>query len=411
VQNVLGGNEEGKKMIYLDHAATTPIDKDVQKEIARSLSEVWGNPSSIYAKGREAKQAVFESREKIAKILGAENPTEIIFTSGATESNNLAIKGTVFYASKVLGVKPHIIVSSIEHHCVLDTAKYLEKYFDVEVTYLPVSNEGLVAPKDIYNSIKDNTILVSIMHGNNEVGAIEPIGEISKVIKRAKEERNGDLPLYFHSDAVQAFQYNESDVSELGVDLLSLTGHKFYGPKGVGLLYVHRGTKILPQQQGGAQERGLRAGTENVPYIVGMAVAMEKAKSEMAKSIKTVTDLRDYLEERIIKEIPEVELLGPKDKAARLPHITSVIFKRIEGESILIKLDMEGIAASSGSACTSGSLEPSHVTKAMGYGDMEAHGAVRFSLGKLNKKEDIDKLMEVLPEIVESLRAMSPIKE
>jgi cysteine desulfurase len=398
-------------MIYFDHAATTPCSKVVIDAMQPYFSEKFGNPSSIYAVGREAREAITESRETVAKLLGAQKSSEIIFTSGATESNNLALKGVAFYASQVLGIKPHIIASSVEHHCVLDTAKYLSKYFDFEVTFLPVNKEGLVNPKDVTSAIKDNTVIVSVMYGNNEMGALQPIAKIGEAVKEARESRKTDTPIYFHTDAVQAFQYFDCNVDDLGVDLLSLTGHKFYGPKGVGLMYVRNGVKLLPQQQGGAQERGVRAGTENVPYIIGMAKAMLDADKNRKTNYKEISELSDYLITRITKEIPEVELLGPKENKDRLPHIVSLIFKRIEGESILINLDMKGISASSGSACTSGSLEPSHVTKAMGYGDMEAHGAVRFSLGKLNKKEDVDKLMEILPSVAEKLRAISPIKE
>jgi cysteine desulfurase len=398
-------------MIYFDHAATTPCSKEVIDAMRPYFSEKFGNPSSIYAVGREAREAITESRETVAKLLGAQKSSEIIFTSGATESNNLALKGVAFYASQVLGIKPHIIASSVEHHCVLDTAKYLSKYFDFEVTFLPVNKEGLVNPKDVTSAIKDNTVIVSVMYGNNEMGALQPIAKIGEAVKEARESRKTDTPIYFHTDAVQAFQYFDCNVDDLAVDLLSLTGHKFYGPKGVGLMYVRNGVKLLPQQQGGAQERGVRAGTENVPYIIGMVKAMFDADKNRKTNYKEISELRDYLITRITKEIPEVELLGPKENKDRLPHIVSLIFKRIEGESILINLDMKGISASSGSACTSGSLEPSHVTKAMGYGDMEAHGAVRFSLGKLNKKEDVDKLMEILPSVAEKLRAISPIKE
>lgn len=401
-------------MIYFDHAATTPCLDEVVKAMEPYFSEKFGNPSSIYDIGREAKTAVEDAREKIAALLGAKRPQEIIFTSGATESNSLAIKGVAFYASQSLKIKPHIIVSSIEHHCVLDTAKYLEQNFGFEVTYLPVNKEGLVDPKDIEKSIKENTVIVSVMYGNNEVGAIEPIVEIGESVikvKRSREKVDNKIPLVFHTDAVQAFQYLDCDVDKLGVDMLSLTAHKFYGPKGVGLLYVRSGVKFLPQQQGGAQERKLRAGTENVPYIIGMAEAMAEADANRAKSKGEIQKLTNYLIKKITKAIPEAELVGPKNEAKRLPHIASFLFKRVEGESILINLDMNGFAASSGSACTSGSLEPSHVTAAMGYSDMEAHGAVRFSLGKLNKKEDIDKLMEILPGIIEKLRTMSPIKD
>lgn len=398
-------------MIYLDNAATTPVSKEVLDAMMPYLSEKFGNPSSIYALGREAKDAVNESRETVAKLLGA-SPSEIIFTSGATESNNLALKGVCQSAANILRATPHVIVSSIEHHCVLDSAKYLTKSYGVDVTYLPVNKEGLVNPEDVREAIRDNTALISVMNGNNEMGAIEPIAEIGKLVQKAKEERkkNGNaLPLVFHTDAVQAFQYLDTNVDKLGLDMLSLTAHKFYGPKGVGLLYVRKGTKFSPQQQGGAQERNLRAGTENVPYIVGMAKAMRLAAEHRSEARDRITELRDYLIGRM-KEVSDADLIGPKNPDQHLPHIASFLFKRIEGESILINLDLLGIAASSGSACTSGSLEPSHVTKAMGYGDMEAHGATRFSLGKMNTKADIDELMKHLPGIVEKLRAMSPIK-
>lgn len=400
-------------MIYFDHAATTPVGDKVFEAMKPYFSEKFGNPSSIYRLGREANEVLIKAREEIAELIGAEKSREIIFTSGATESNNLALKGVYFYWTQVAKITPHIIVSAVEHHCVLDTAKYLEKNFGAEVTYLAVNEEGLVNPEDIWTAVKENTILVSVMSGNNENGAVEPteeIGEILGKIRAQRYEKHNKTPLYFHTDAVQAFQYLDTDVNELGVDLLSLTGHKFYGPKGVGLLYVRTGTKYLAQQQGGAQERNMRAGTENVPYIVGMAEAMKIADKNREEYSKYITDLRDYLIKRITTEIPEVDLIGPKDSAKRLPHIATFLFKKIEGESILINLDLLDIAASSGSACTSGSLEASHVTKAMGYGDLEAHGSVRFSLGKLNKKEDIDELMKHLPKIVEKLRGMSPIK-
>ena len=399
-------------MIYFDHAATTPVSDEAMKAMTPYFSEKFGNPSSIYALGREAKAALWDAREEAAEMLGAK-ASEIIFTSGATESNNLALKGVAQAGSQILRGIPHMIVSAVEHHCVLDSAKYLERSYGMEVTYLPVDREGLVDPKEVEKAIKPNTVLVSVMMGNNEVGTLEPITGIGKVVSEAKAARKkagSEVPIYFHTDAVQAFQYFDIDVDALGLDLMSLTGHKFYGPKGVGLLYLRTGTKIAQQQQGGAQERHLRAGTENVPYIIGMVEAMKEAKKDQAKSRKHITELTDYLIERVQKEVAEVELLGPKDAAKRLPHIAAFLFKRVEGESILINLDMKGIAASSGSACTSGSLEASHVTRAMGYSDLEAHGAVRFSLGRLNKKEDIDELIKYLPEIIEKLRAMSPIK-
>lgn len=400
-------------MIYFDHAATTPIDKSVKETIIEGINNYWGNPSSIYKNGRDAKEVICNARQKIAEILGAKKPSEIIFTSGATESNNLAIKGVAEAAAFILMNRPHIITTAIEHHCVLDAVKHLEKSFGAEVTIIPVNHEGLVDPLEIKKAVKDNTALVSVMMGNNEIGSIQPIIEIGKIIKDLNKIRNktgNKLPIVFHTDAVQAFAFEKIDVQKMGVDMLSLTAHKFYGPKGVGLLYVKSGTVFASQQKGGAQEHGKRAGTENTPYIIGMAKAMEIAEKDRSVYRKNTQEMTNYLNSRIINEISEVELLGPKNVKNRLPHISTFIFKRIEGESILINLDMAGISASSGSACTSGSLEPSHVTKAMGFGDMEAHGAIRFSLGKLNKKEDIDKLMRILPGIVEKLRAMSPIE-
>lgn len=389
--------------IYLDNAATTPVSKEVLDAMNPYFSEKFGNPSSIYKVGQEAKSALENAREEVAGLLGA-SPKEIIFTSGATESNNLTLKGLAFYWSQTLGIKPHIITSSIEHHSVLDVAEYLEKNFGFEVTYLPVSDEGIVDPKELEDSIKENTAIVSIMYGNNEVGSIQPIKELSEIVKKVNEGRENKI--VFHTDAVQAYQYLGCDVNDLGVDMLSLTAHKFYGPKGVGLLYIKNGIKFLPQAQGGAQERKKRAGTENVPYIVGMVEAMKNVKNLG----KEISSLREYLVKRVTGEIPDVILTGPKDDSKRLPHIAGFIFKKIEGESILINLDLLGIAASSGSACTSGSLASSHVLTAMGYDDLLAHGSIRFSLGKMNSKEDIDELMKHLPQIVEKLRGMSPIK-
>lgn len=395
-------------MIYFDHAATTPVDRGIINSMLPFFTDKFGNPSSIYKLGREANQAVIEAREKAANLVGAKNPKEIIFTSGATESNNLAIKGVTFYAMSALKIKPHLIVSAIEHHSMLDTARYLEKNFDCEVTYLPVDKEGRIDPETLKELIRENTVFVSVMYGNNESGTLEPVAKIGALIKKINEGRTRKI--IFHTDAVQAFQYFDCSVDRLGVDMLSLTGHKFYGPKGVGLLYVREGVKFLPQQQGGSQEKNRRAGTENVPYIVGFVKAMERAVTKREVGEQKISELDDYLNERILKEIPDVALIGPSDVNKRLPHISTFLFQKVEGEAILINLDLAGIAASSGSACTSGSLEPSHVTKAMGFSDLEAHGAVRFSLGELNSREDVDKLMEILPGIIKKLRTMSPIK-
>ncbi|MEI7690015.1 MAG: cysteine desulfurase family protein [bacterium] len=400
-------------MIYFDHAATTPVSPIVLKNMEPYFSDKFGNPSSIYKIGREAKESLCQARHLSQKLLGADRPGEIIFTSGASESNNLAIKGVAFYAGRVLGIKPHLLVSSVEHHSMLDAAKYLEKYFGYELDFIPVDRDGRIDPEVVRELIKENTVFVSVMYGNNEIGTIQPIVKIGQVIKRIREDRlarENKAPLVFHTDAVQSYQYFDCNVNKLGVDMLSLTAHKFYGPKGVGLLYLRQGTRMLPQQQGGAQERNQRAGTENVPYIVGMVKAMEIVDKEREKNEKHVSKLCDYLIAGVLRGIKETELLGPKDVTKRLPHIATFIFKKVEGESILINLDLVNIAASSGSACTSGSLEPSHVTSAIGFSDLEAHGAVRFSLGKLSAKEDIDELLKNLPSIVDKLRKISPIK-
>lgn len=395
------------KNIYLDHAATTPVDKEVFKAMKPYFTEKYGNPSSIYSLGQEAKVAIEEAREKIANILGAD-PEEIIFTSGATESNNLTIKGIAFqYKDK----KPHLITSSIEHHSVLDTVEYLEKNFGIEVTYLSVDKSGVVNLEELEKSIKENTVLVSVMHANNEVGTIQPISTAAEIIQKTKNKRQkeeNDLPLYFHTDAVQSFQYIDTNVDKLGVDMMSLTGHKFYGPKGIGILYVRKGTKFTPTQQGGGQERKRRAGTENVPYVIGFAKAAEIAVKNRLEVAPPTMKLRDKLINGILEKIPNTILTGHPTE--RLSHNASFCFKNVEGESILINLDMEGIAASSGSACTSGSLAPSHVLTAMGYDHATAHGSIRFTLGKENTEADVDYVLEKLPPIIEKLRKMSPLK-
>lgn len=400
-------------MIYLDHAATTPVSSPVLEKMEPFFSDRFGNPSSIYKIGREAKESLCQARHLSQKLLGASRPGEIIFTAGASESNNLAIKGVAFYADRVLKIKPHLLVSSVEHHSMLDPAKYLEKYFGYELDLIPVNGDGRVDPEMVLSMIKENTVFVSIMYGNNEIGTVQPIvkiGQRLKSVKKMRLDKGNKTPLVFHSDAVQAYQYFDCNVNKLDVDMLSLTAHKFYGPKGVGLLYVRQGTSFLPQQQGGAQERNQRAGTENVPYIAGMVKAMEIVDMEREKNEKYVSKVCDYLIAQVLEKIGEVELLGPKEVTKRLPHIATFVFKRVEGESILINLDLVNIAASSGSACTSGSLEPSHVTSAIGFSDLEAHGAVRFSLGKQNSVKDIDQLLKHLPSIVEKLRKISPIK-
>jgi len=400
-----------KKKVYLDYAATTPLDPQVLEAMLPYLKEKYGNPSSIHSFGQESRAAVDQAREQVAKLLNCQ-PPEIIFTSCATEANNLALKGITESqcqsVKETAGKVPHLIVSPIEHHCVLDAAKHLEKIGGAEVTWLPVDKYGLVDPDDVKKAIKENTVLVSVMYVNNEVGTIEPIAEIGRTLRRLNEEsrmKNDGRRIYFHTDAVQAIQYLDCDVQKLGVDLLSLSAHKFYGPKGVGALYIRKGTPIVRQQDGGEQEYGMRAGTENVAGIVGLGRAIEESKKQKAKSKNHIEDLRNRLIEGVLK-IPKVHLTGHLQK--RAPHIASFVVEGAEGEAMLLLLDQEGIAASSGSACTSGLLEPSHVLTAMGISPELAHGSLRFSLGKQTTKEEIDYVLEELPKIVERLRSLAP---
>lgn len=383
-------------MVYMDYNATTPTDERVLEEMLPFFKDIYGNPSSIYSLAQRAKKAIDEAREKLATLLNAD-PKEIIFTSGGTEADNWAIKG-IAYANQDRG--KHIITSQIEHHAVLNTCKFLEKQ-GFRVTYLPVDRYGVVDLDVLKQSITPETILISIMFANNEVGTIQPIKEIAEIAKKQG--------IYFHTDAVQAVGKIAVDVEELGVDLLSLSAHKFYGPKGIGALYVRRGVKIVPLLHGGEQERGRRAGTENVPGIVGLGKAAEIAGKEMEEEERRVKILRDKLEKKLVEKIPEIIVNGHPQK--RLYNTLSICVKYVEGESMLINLDKEGICASSGSACTSSSLEPSHVLLAMGIPPEIAHGSLRFSLGKFNGEADVEKVSEVLPKIVEDLRKISPFWE
>jgi cysteine desulfurase len=358
------------------------------------LQEHYGNPSSIYQIGREAQKALDGARDKVASLVGA-GPREIIFTSGGSEADNLAIKGVAF-ALRDRG--NHIITSAIEHHAVYHACEYLEKH-GFDITVLPVDSHGLVDPRAVDRAITPRTILVTIMHANNEIGTIEPIAEIGKILR----ERS----VLFHTDAVQTVGHIPVDVDDLGVDLLSLSAHKFYGPKGVGALYVRRGTKLDPLIHGGGQERNRRAGTENVAGIVGLATALELAVAEMNSSARRQEELRDQLINGILEKIPHTRLNGHPEK--RLPGNASLCFEFIEGESLLLNLDMRGIAASSGSACTSGSLEPSHVLLALGLPHEIAHGSLRLTLGRDTSRADIDAVLDVMPGIVDKLRQMSPL--
>lgn len=380
--------------VYLDHSATTRTDDDVARVMVEYMTEHFGNPSSIHSFGRTARKAVEEAREKVAKAIGAD-PNEILFTSGGTEADNLAIRG-VAYANQKRG--NHIITSTIEHHAVMDTCKSLERD-GFQVTYLPVDEYGMVSMDDLKDAITDQTILISVMHANNEVGTIQPVKEIGAIAR--------EKGVYFHSDTVQSVGKIPVDVNELNMDLLSISAHKFYGPKGIGCLYMRKGVRMLPISFGGSQERKRRPGTLNVPGIVGFGMAIEKAVGMMEQQAAYQSSLRDKLIAGIMGKIGYVKLNGHPTK--RLPNNVNLSFQFIEGESLLLSLDMKGIAASSGSACTSGSLDPSHVLLAMGISHEIAHGSLRLTLGKENTEEEIDYVIEVLPEIVERLRAMSPL--
>ncbi|NLW26045.1 cysteine desulfurase NifS [Acetivibrio saccincola] len=385
-----------RKTIYFDHAATTPVSSEVLEKMLPYLKGNFGNPSSIYFLGRESKKAIEEAREKVANAIGA-NPREIFFTGSGTEADNWAIKG-VAYSNRNKG--NHIITTSIEHHAVLHACRYLESD-GFEVTYLPVDENGLVSPEDVLKEIKPGTILISVMFANNEIGTIQPIKEIGKIAK--------DRGIIFHTDAVQAVGSVPIDVNDLNVDLLSMSAHKLYGPKGVGALYIRKGVKISSFIHGGAQERGRRASTENVAGIVGLGEAIKIATENMEENNKKLMSLRDRTIEEVLEKIPYTRLNG--DRYKRLPGNVNFSFEFIEGESLLLMLDMKGIAASSGSACTSGSLDPSHVLLAIGLPHEIAHGSLRITFGKDNTHEDIDALMDVLPEIVGRLREMSPLYE
>jgi len=380
--------------IYMDNAATTAICPEALAAMLPCFGEHFGNASSIHGTGRDARKVLEDARRKVADILGAK-PAEIYFTSGGSESDNWAIKGAAF-ANRKKG--NHIITSQIEHHAVLHTCQWLEKQ-GFEVTYLPVDEYGLVNPRDVEAAITDKTILISIMAANNEIGTIEPIPEIGKIAQEHK--------IIFHCDAVQAVGAIPVNVDSWHVDMLSLSGHKFHGPKGVGALYVRTGTKVDQFLHGGAQERGRRATTENVPGVVGMAAALEKAAANLEENGVRLTYLRDKLIQGILDAVPYARLNG--HPLQRLPGNVNVSIQYIEGEALLLRLDLAGIAASSGSACTSGSLDPSHVLLAIGLPHEVAHGSLRLSLTDSNTEEEADEVLRVLPKIVETLRAMSPM--
>ena len=384
------------KNIYMDNSATTPVKEEVLEAMLPYFSEKYGNPSSIYSLGSASKVAVENARNQVAKALGAQSK-EIFFTAGGSESDNWAIKGVAFNQRKKGN---HIITTKMEHHAVLHTCEYLEKQ-GFDITYLDLDEEGFIDLEQLKNAITDQTILISVIFANNEIGTIQPIKEIGQIAKERK--------ILFHTDAVQAIGHVEIDVNDLNIDLLSLSAHKFYGPKGIGALYIKQGTRLDSLISGGGQERNKRAGTENVPGIVGIGKAIELATENIEEHNAKLIFLRDRLIEKIGANIPYVKLNGPRKN--RLPNNVNFCFEFIEGESLLLSLDLVGIAGSSGSACTSGTLDPSHVLLAIGLPHEIAHGSLRLSLGDFNTVEEVDYVVEHLAEIVERLRQMSPLYE
>ena len=386
-----------QRRIYVDHAATTRTDQRVVEAMLPYLTENWGNPSSIYFEAREARKGLDAARRSIAEVLGA-RPTEVIFTSGGTESDNLALRG-IAHAARRRG--NHVITTAVEHHAVLHTTERLEQD-GFRVTYLPVDREGFVDLAELERALDDETILVSLMYANNEVGAIEPIAEAARLVKAR------DPHIVVHTDAVQAAGYLDLNVDRLGVDSLSLAGHKIHGPKGVGVLYVRTRTPFLAQTLGGSHEKNRRAGTENVAGAVGMAAALRLADEERSERSDHVRTLRDRLLAELPGRVPGTHLTGPADLERRLPNSFSCCFERVEGEAVLLQLDLNGVSASSGSACTTASLEPSHVLLAMRLPHDLARGSLRITLGKANTMEEIDYLLDVIPGAVERLRGLSP---
>lgn len=393
----MGVMDASSRLIYMDHAATTPVRPEVLDAMLPYFSTNFGNPSGIYGLAQESRKAIDVARETVAETLDA-RISEIVFTSGGTESDNTAIRGS---ALALASTGRHIITTSIEHHAVLHTCHSLEQY-GFDVTYLPVDASGLIDPDDVGRAIDDETTLVSVMYANNEIGVVEPISEIADVVKA--EARHRGRTIVMHTDAVQAAGYLDLSARNLGVDMLSLSAHKFQGPKGAGVLYIRRGTPFEAQQTGGGQERQRRSGTENVPSVVGMAEALRLAESERNETVPRVKSLRDRIVEAMLERLDGVRLNG--HPARRLANNVNFSFDRVEGEPILLGLDLAGISASSGSACSSASLEPSHVLTALGLTAEQAQGSLRLTLGKDNTEEDVDYLLDVLPGLVRKLRGM-----
>lgn len=381
-------------MIYMDHSATSPVDPEVFEAMKPYFTEGFGNASTLYKLGRDAKMAMETARKQVASLINAE-PKEIIFTSGGTESDNIAIKGTVY---RLKNKGNHIITSNIEHPAVTETCKYLEKN-GFEVTYVPVDKEGLVHPEDVEKAITDKTVLITIMHANNEIGTIQPVAEIGKIAR--------EHGIYFHTDAVQSVGKIPVDVKAMNVDMLSLSSHKLYGPKGIGALYIKKGVRLEPIIHGGGHERGLRPGTENVPAIVGLGKACEISEKNLDKDMEHLKKLRDKLIDSVLEQNEEAYLNGHRTQ--RLPGNVNFRFTGIEGESLILHLDSKGIAASTGSACSSIKLEPSAVLMAIGLKEVEAHGSLRLSLGRENTEEDINYTIKAIKEVVDTLRKMSPL--
>lgn len=385
--------------VYLDHAATTPVDPRVIEAMRPYLESEWGNPSSVYTAGRRARRALDDSRDRIAQVLNC-RAMEVIFTGCGSESDNLAIKGAALAMAEKHG-RRHVVTTTIEHHAVLHACEWLQKHLSFEVTYVEVDNQGRVDPEAVVAAVRSDTGLVSVMYANNEVGTTQPIGEIARAVKAANPST------LVHTDAVQAGGLLPLDVQELGVDLLALSGHKFYAPKGVGLLYIRRGTPLVHMQSGGGQERGVRAGTENVPYVVGMALALELAYGDaFAERVAHVSRLRDRLVDGVLGFIPGATLTGHPSE--RMPNSASFAFADVDGESLLLNLDQADIYASSGSACTSGSLEISHVLHALRIPDQEARGSLRLTTGIGTTDAEVDRVLSVLPRVVERVREVTP---
>lgn len=392
------------RRVYLDNSATTQVAPEVLEAMMPFLTENFGNPSSIHHFGQMARSAVDKARHQVAEILNA-RPNEIIFTSGGTESNNLAIRGLIQeLIRKEPDVRPHIITSVIEHPAVKMVCEDLEKS-GCDVTYLPCHVDGVVRFGDVVAAMTDRTVLISIMTANNEIGTLQPVAEIGSFVRSL---RNDGRKIYFHTDAVQAIGKINVDVEEIGCDLLSLSAHKIHAPKGVGALFVRRGTRLHPQNIGGKQERGIRGGTDAVPQIVGLGKAAEMAGEKMREDAERLGQMRDRFETAVFETIPDTHLNGSRDR--RVPNISNISFGSVEGEGLLINLDMQGIAVSTGSACSSGSLEPSPIIRALGREDQLARGAIRFSFGRYNDDEDVEHTLAILPRAVETLRSLAPPK-